>query len=411
MFSTFHRYVIWETLKVFCIALMVTMSLLTLAGGVKEAMRGGLPLILVARILPYVAIEMLRFTVPGCLLFAVASTVGRLSAANELTALKAAGISTLRGLFPLLVIAYLMSVFTYWLYDLSASWARQGLRQTLLASIDDIAYSTLTTEGSFRTKDIAIVVDGVTGRTLQKPRIDVFGQPDSPPSSLVADRAEIDINNGELLLRCYNARLELEGVGSFYFPTKLEHPVTLNGVTQPSEDTASPAEISSRVIQRQVAKEEAEVARLKTKLRELLEMELPAELVSTSQITSQTGAVTETAMQRVESPELQETRLALEHHQLRLNRLLGENQRRLANGFACLAFALIGIPVAAWRKTADSMSTFFVCFLPILLGYYPLLMVGETLVRSGYFQALSPWIADAIAATTGIGLIHRWLHR
>ena len=380
MLGTLHRYVLVETLKVFVVALAVTMCLLTMAGGVKEAMRGGLPLLLVARVLPYVAVEMLRFTVPGCLLFAIASTVGRMASHNELVAIKAAGISSWRCLIPLLVLAYLLSLSTYWLYDLSASWARRGMRQTLLHSIDDIAYSTLSTAGSFRTNDLAIVVDGVHKHLLMKPRIDIFSSSSGMQTSLVADTAELRIVNDQLLLRCENATVDIDGVGRFYFPERLEQPVPMRGFHKYNVNTASPAEIAANELRRQIARERSVVKRLR-KQRETTESPA-ARLVQD-----------------------------LESHELRLNRLLGENQRRLSNGFACFAFALIGIPVAAWRKTSDSMSTFFVCFMPILVGYYPLLMVGETLVRSGIVPPIAPWLANACAFGIGGLLMRRHIFR
>ena len=90
-----------------------------------------------------------------------------------------------------------------------------------------------------------------------------------------------------------------------------------------------------------------------------------------------------------------------------MNRLLAEPQRRLANGFGCLCFALVGVPVALLRRSGDIMSVFFVCFLPILLFYYPLLMVGESLARQGVYPQCSVWLADSTMFLAGGVLLYR----
>ena len=48
---------------------------------------------------------------------------------------------------------------------------------------------------------------------------------------------------------------------------------------------------------------------------------------------------------------------------------------------------------------------FFLCFLPILLVYYPLLMTGENIARQGIFPRCSVWLADAVLFTVGIVLL------
>jgi lipopolysaccharide export system permease protein len=91
----------------------------------------------------------------------------------------------------------------------------------------------------------------------------------------------------------------------------------------------------------------------------------------------------------------------------RFHRLLAEPSRRLSNGLGCLCFALVGIPVALLRRSGDVMSVFFLCFLPILLLYYPLLVLGESLARQGHFPQYSVWLADAVLCVIGLGLLHR----
>ena len=68
-----RRYTISETSKIFLVTIAITLLLMTLGGGAKEGIRQGLPSGLVARMMPYLVPEMLRVTIPGCMLFAVCS--------------------------------------------------------------------------------------------------------------------------------------------------------------------------------------------------------------------------------------------------------------------------------------------------------------------------------------------------
>ena len=51
----------------------------------------------------------------------------------------------------------------------------------------------------------------------------------------------------------------------------------------------------------------------------------------------------------------------------RLFRLKTEPWRRWANGFSCLFFVTAGIPLSIRQRSGDFLTSFFLCFLPILL--------------------------------------------
>ena len=74
-----------------------------------------------------------------------------------------------------------------------------------------------------------------------------------------------------------------------------------------------------------------------------------------------------------------------------LYRLLTEPHRRWSAGFSCLCFAWVGIPVAIRLRNRDFLTSFFLCFLPILIVYYPLLMFGIHLTKAGTFPPCSVW--------------------
>ena len=96
---------------------------------------------------------------------------------------------------------------------------------------------------------------------------------------------------------------------------------------------------------------------------------------------------------------------ALKHARWKVSRLSTEPYRRWANGFSCFFFALVGIPVSMRYRFDSFLSSFFVCFLPILGVFYPLLMFQEELTTSGSCHPIFFWLADAVLLVAGLLLV------
>lgn len=365
---TIPRYVVWEVFKVFLIVIAATTLLMVLGGGIKEAIRKGLPLPLTLEILPYMLPETLRFTIPGCLLFAVCLVFGRMSGANEMVALKTAGISPLAIIWPVLTLALVLSVVTFEFYNLCATWGRPNVKRAVIESVEDIAYGFLRAERSFRTSKFSINVKDVVGRKLIKPII-VLTPDDGPRVTLTAAEAEIRTDIQAKLLRfiCRNGEIDIEGQGKLSFPDTEEQTVPFDESPHDDPYRLSPAALGVKQIPEQVRHEEEEVARLQD-LRD---------------------------QRRQYQADLSPKQLqVLRGHQLRLWRLRTEPYRRWSNGFNCLSFAMIGIAVALSYRWSDNLSIFFVCFLPILLVFYPLLVLGEYVATKGLLPPEAVWLPN-----------------
>jgi lipopolysaccharide export system permease protein len=96
---------------------------------------------------------------------------------------------------------------------------------------------------------------------------------------------------------------------------------------------------------------------------------------------------------------------------IRENYLLGiqcEWHMRPALALGCLCFALIGCPVGIWLSKNDYLSAFVTCFLPIVTIYYPLLFCMINLARAGKAE---PWLtiynADALMLIVGVWMLRR----
>src|SRR5690606_13292179 len=83
----------------------------------------------------------------------------------------------------------------------------------------------------------------------------------------------------------------------------------------------------------------------------------------------------------------------------RFDKLETEKQMRIAIAFSPLFFVLIGVPVGIWRARGDFLSAFMVCFLPIILIYYPLTLVGVNLGKEGIVPPiLALWAGNLVLA-------------
>jgi lipopolysaccharide export system permease protein len=359
----------------------VIVSFMCLAGGIKDGIQKGLPPLFVLQAIPYLLPEALRFAIPGSLLFAVCVVFGRMAAANEVLAIQSAGVPLWRMIWPVLIVAYLLGISTFLLYETCAVWARPGIRRLLTRSFAEVVEGWIRTNGSFHRDWLSVSARGVEADQLLDPIICFRDPSHGRDVTVVAARVQMrfDEDRGLLAVSCRDATVEIDGLGTFSHPGEFRHEVALPGSDEPAPLGLSPAALSTSQVREQIPLEERKVAEL-------------ASARTTPASSGQGGA-------------------ELDFHQTRLYRLQAETPRRLANGLCCVGFALIGIPVATRMRSSDTFSIFFLCFGPILLGYYPLLVVGETIARNGFWPAGSVWLANLATFVVGGVLMWRCLRK
>jgi len=101
--------------------------------------------------------------------------------------------------------------------------------------------------------------------------------------------------------------------------------------------------------------------------------------------------------------------VALRRASSQLHRLRTEPYRRWANGFSCLCFVMIGAPMAIRLRHGEIWGSFFACFLPILLVYYPMLAGCLTLAKDGVVPPQAVWLGNIVLALWGVWLLRRVL--
>jgi lipopolysaccharide export system permease protein len=65
---------------------------------------------------------------------------------------------------------------------------------------------------------------------------------------------------------------------------------------------------------------------------------------------------------------------------------------------------LVGVPLAIRMKSADYWTSFGVCFVPILLFYYPLMQFGLDSAKDGSLPPYSVWLGNSLLAVAGLWL-------
>lgn len=387
------RYVLAELFKIFLVTLTVMTLLMIIVGVVAEAARQGLGPAQVVRLLPYILPNALRFTIPGTILFAAAYVYGRMSSSNEIVALKSAGISPMVVLWPAFLLAAVLSFVSVWLNDVAVSWGVEGLQRVAIESVEDIAYSMLRTQRSYSTKEFSINVKRVDGRKLILPTVIFQPKGDRPALTIMADYAEMssDLKAKELRIAFHN--FTMDGEVRAQDPGVVEIPVPLTSASRADQRAMVPAQMPLSIIPERREEQELKVIDYQQEL---------AFRGTTSLLTGNFAALAS----RDWDGRYQRLNWDFED----LHKLETEPHRRWASGFSCLAFVVVGAATAIKRRNSDFLTSFFVCFLPILIIYYPMLAFGLDSAKNGTLPPSTVWMGNVIMGFWGISQT-RWVLR
>lgn len=387
-----NRYVVGELLKTFMLALVGLTLFMILVGVVTEAIRQGLGPKPLLRLIPFLLPDALRFTVPGTLLFAVCRVFGRMSADNEVTALKSVGITPMTILWPTFLLALSLSLISVWLNDVAVSWGRKGVQRVGLQSLEQIVYGMLRSNRSYSSPQFSISVLSVQGKKLIQPTITVYGGGNAPQYTLTASEAELrlDPDNGMLDIHLVNSEGDLGSRFEFSLRGSTSYSIPWDLATRKSRSSSRPSEIPLRQIPPELTEQEEQLESMRQEHAAEAAMHLLA---------ADFGALTPTRWQAKDRD--------FEDATSRKFRLRTEPWRRWANGFSCFFFILVGAPWAIQRRNADLWTTFGSCFFPILIIYYPLLMLGTDRAKNGALPPYSVWIANLLLLVIGGVLIRR----
>ena len=385
------RYILWEVTAVF-VATLATMTVFLFVALIgKEAVENGLGLTPILRMLPYMLPQAMQFAVPGALLMATTSVYGRISASNEVVAIKALGISPMKLIWPVLGLGTAVSLVAVLMNDVAVSWGDGGVRRIIVESLEDIAYGRLRTLHSFSNDRLSVNVQAVAGQQLIAPIIQYASIDGKPPSVIKADAAVLhaDVASNAMTIKLYNAEAELGG-WSIIHPGEFERSFPLDEFTGRGRSDRTPSYYALREIGPALVEQTEEIANVKLEMAADAGAALPGAILA--RFRNPNGSVARPTCGAASSGSIGCAR---------------EPYRRWSNGFSCLGFVLIGAPMAIRRRHGEFWGSFFICFLPILLIYYPMLVGCVDWAKDGVIPPPAVWLGDIVLAIVGAWLMRR----
>lgn len=391
--SRITRYIASEIIKIFVVALFSLTLLILLIGVGRELVREGLSVVAVLQLLPYVLPLSLQHSVPATALFAVCCIYGRMAADGEVATVKAIGVSPLQLIKPAVIFAAVLSPGVVVLSDLAVSWGRPGVAQVVLGSLEDIAYRFLQSQHAYSsTHGFTITVQDVEGRRLIHPRVKIRSRTGGSIELTAREGLlRLDPENNTLLLNVVDSQVEGGEGNEGTFPGETEFRIPLGrAFRQRDTASASPSELPLYEIGPESIAQERRSQQ------------------AIGQLAAHTGfSLLSARWDEISGPPGQAIQGQIHASDKRLARLHTEPWRRWAQGFSCFCFVLVGAPLAMIARTADYWTTFGICFLPTLIVYYALFMLGFDQAKAGLWPPYSVWLGNCVLIAVAITLMDR----
>ena len=391
---TLTLYVMGQLAGVFLFSLLALTLLFVVGGAVREAISQSLPPAQVIRLIPYMLPEWLRYTVPITLLLATTSVYSRMSGSNEVLAIKALGISPMVILWPAVAMAVLLSLVTVWLNDLAVSWGRREAQRVLIEAVEEITYGMLRTHKQYNSPAFSINVKEVRGRKLILPILWLKQRGNMPAVTITAKDAELhsDQKNNLLEIVLRDCTIQAGGKITGKFPDIYRQEIPLRDASRSARSGSVASALALSVIRKKTGEQVNDIAQYQQELAARATHQMIA-----GDFAQLAGAPWDTRGG------------ALAGKWRQLHRLRTEPCRRWSAGFSCLCFLWVGAPMAIRRRNSDFLTSFFLCFLPILIVYYPFLMYTIDASKNGSAPPISVWTGNLVLALWGAYLLRKVL--
>lgn len=383
-----QRYIFGELLRIFAFVLLCLTVLLVFVGVFQQASESGLGPVQLLEILPFIVPSMLPFMIPAALLLTVSLVYGRMAGDQEVTAAKAAGVSVVTLLWPSFVLGAALSACCLVLTDQAIPWALTNIQRTIVAAMEDIILDRLRSEGQFADKQhgLHVAVVDVQGRRLIEPVFTVLHG--ERTQTLCADEATIhlDVEKQEVQIQLKKGMMELDGHGKVF----VDHSQPRSLSWRSGSDRLEPRHMPIRMLTRKLHDVRAE----RSRAQDLVLIEAAFSLTR-----GDFQALTDTKSKH---------RIAAKEAEKLTNRMTTEIHTRYALACSCLFFVIVGSPLAVMKAQSRFLTSFIYCFVPIVIGYYPLVIGMMSQAKKGYVNPVwGMWVGNAVLAVIGWWLLRR----
>jgi lipopolysaccharide export system permease protein len=378
--SLLPRKILMELAAMTLLGLFGISLVMTLVLAMVEAVRLGMDPISVLTVIPYMVPTLLPYTLPVCLLYACVLVYGGMSSANEIVAVKSAGINVMRLIEPAILLGIAGVALGIYITDRVIPKCNLRLHEVLLSDLEGAVLSYLKNNNGRMSGDqssyemavaevkdnkligIIIIKKNAEGQTIANIRakeavLKVVRNPvPGEPPQIKATLKEVEL------------RLVKGGEGSGRFG---EETVDLPMPNQLWKDAEKKLECLSYLGCWQRSRENLGKAR-----------EVETQLAWRGAIALLNGQPVQ-HFQNVMRTEPNVQRQLPDWHHRKARDAVGEMHMRGSHSFAALPFVLLGCPISILLTRKDPLQTFFLCFAPIIVFYYPSVILTFNIFKEG----------------------------
>lgn len=397
-FGILQRHVVGQVARAFALGLVAITAIFVLIMVMAEATRQGLDPRDIAIVVPYIIPGTLPYTIPVALLFAVSVVYGQMAGNNEVVAIKTAGLSAMTVLWPSLWLGLALSAGLAVLAGDAIPRANHHFKALLLRDVEDLFYKKLANDHEWNNPGwpFFIRVGRVEGRTLHDATFKrrVPGRPDEFDTTVRAAEARVsfDFTRNVVRIDLVNANIRggVEGVNLLMIDGKqyFEYPIPerRNVVMGKRVQEKTNAELNDERIEH----------RGKIVLERKRQAVAAAFKIAAGRFSSFASLEVGQVVKGIDWEAMREASSQHKYWELKVHQLDTEQQLRVALAFSSFFFVLLGAPVGIRTARRDYLSSFIVCFLPIMIVYYPLMLGGVNLGTQGIAWPHFVWLGNLV---------------
>ncbi len=362
---------------------------------------------------------MLALSIPMAVLVASLMAFGRLSADNEVLALKANGVSLYKIVLPVILTSILLTIGMIFFNNLVLPEANHQAR-LLMTDIQQKRPTLNIKEGVFMT-DIPgyyILIKKVDPKSSNISGITIYEQKGRYfPRTILAEKGKIEFSadRNTLILTLYKGEvheMDEAQLGQYRRLTFDKQILFFSDIgsqlVRSSSEFRTDREMSTSMMKKEVSRIRPEIKSDTRKLRELTKTAINGVLEpassSSSNLSSQQVVINSFKKQQEILREIQSVHYNLKDAQKRINSLWVEIHKKYSIPVACVVFVLLGAPLGIMAKRGG-----MVVALSLSLGffilYWAFLIAGEELADRQIISAFwAMWSANFLIGGAGLFL-------
>jgi lipopolysaccharide export system permease protein len=374
-----QKYLLGELIRVFVFVVSVLTVLLVFVGAFGQISENNLGPAQLLEILPYLVPSMLPYTIPATMLLTVTVVYGRVAADHEVTAAKAAGISAMSLLWPSFLMAALLSVVSLLLTDQVIPWALTNIESKVARMAESIFLDILHTQKVliYRDPSLQVSVDDVDGKRLIRPLFR-YTPRGGATMNVAAAEATIHFDLDKRLVQVNLQKFDVEVPNRQNFHNSKDQEFSFPMPPVPARLKAMNCSIH-------------ELRKNLTTMESNLDKHRSERDLETA------FALATGDFERLHAPEVLQYDIDLQNNQEDISRIYTDIHKRFALSASCFFFAFLGAPFSVLQARRQVLTSFFMCFLPILILYYPIALLMMDQSKSGAVNpAWAMWTGNAV---------------